>query len=363
MSDKGSKSVQNKSLNTALKWGVIVLTALVLEVAAIFSAVKITEMRGKADSTKLQNIYDKISSLQMQINVLEKLPASISAISQQVGADAQGLNTLFQDFNLLKEETGDNKVPEMIKQMAEINHRIEVLEENSRGEALILNLALIIKENVLYQRSFVQEADLLTQLSQNHEDIKPYADTINGYRNQKIQNNLQLAQQYTTLSQSFTFTDGQEASSETEEQGAVAKGVKMLKNTVANINFDRVVVLKKDKLTKQQKELIEKLDELVANYNYKEALEVIKGHPELKSTNSEAFARWQQEIADKLNIEDALNALIIRQLGALREDIKENKLQKNITQQKEINENPQPAINEPTSEETVEILIEETTND
>ena len=351
MSEKGSKSAQNNSLNNVLKWSLIVLSALVLEAAAILSAVKITESRGKADVTKLQNIFDRLSSQQMQINALEKMPAAISSISQQLNANAQNLNSLAEDFNYLNGKV--NEIPGVLNKVAEFNHRLDVIEETSRGETLILNLALIIKENVLYQRTFTPEADLLNKLSQNIEEIKPYVAVIDGYKNKQIQNNLQLARQYADFAQSFIFSNEKETPAEEKNEGTVAKGVQMLKNTVANINFDKVVVLKKDKLTKQQKELIEKLDNLVANYNFKDALDIMAQHPELKNTNGEAFAAWQQDVTNKLNIEKALNALITKQLSGLRQDIKENKIEKNIIPEKEIDE----------PKEIQENIVEETTND
>lgn len=359
MSDKDVKSGQNKEENSILKWSLVILVVLVLEATAIVSSVKITEMQGKADASKLQNIYDKLSSQQMQMNVLEKMPTVISSINQKLNSDAQNLDALIEEFNQLKEEVGNKQVPDLVKKITEIEHSIEIIEENSRGEALVLNLALIIKENILYQRPFVQEAELLNQLSQNNEEIKLYASIIDNYKNQQIQNDYELAQEYMKLSQSFVFAKEQEKE-DAKTQSTMAKGVKMLKDTMANINFDKVIVLKKDKLTKQQTDLIEKLDALIANYKYQEALEVIKEHTELKNINTEAFNLWQKKVMDKLSIEEALNNLITAQLSAFRQDIKEDKLKENMIVQKE-NNDIQPEISEP--EEIPEAEIEEVTND
>lgn len=362
MSDKGSKSVQNKSLNSILRWSLVVLCALVLEAAAIFSAVKITELRGKTEVNNGQKVFDKLSSQQMQINALEKMPTAIAALAQQIDSNTHNINTLAENFDKLNEETGNNKVPYMVEKVADLNHRIEIMEENANGEALILNLALFIKENILYQRPFAKEAELLSEISRNMPELKPYVDILDNYKNQTIKNKYELAQQYENLAQTFIFTSKQAQPEEPEKQSAVAKGVKMLKGTVANLNFDKVVVFKKDKLTEQQKALVVQLNDLVNNYNFKEALNVIAQHQELRTTDENAFVNWQKDVEDMLNAENAISEIVNKQLRSLRQDVENDKVLILVTEEiKDENDDTQVPVSE--SVETNEPLIEETAND
>ena len=73
-----------------------------------------------------------------------------------------------------------------------------------------------------------------------------------------IADNSELVRQFSEIIKDFKFNNT-ESQQVPQQETAVSKGVKILKNTVLRINFDKVVVLKKERKTDHQKEILSNL--------------------------------------------------------------------------------------------------------
>ncbi len=323
MSEKTVKVKQKSGFRSFFKWGVIVVIVLLLEVGTIFAAVKIIESRGKNDTIKMQNTLAQISEQNIRLNALEKLPSAISTNTEQLAATTHAVNLLSENFNRLKAEVGDNKVLHLKTQLDALNHQVESLEELKNQESLILSLALMIKENALYHRKFSREADILTQLGQNNDLISADIEVINRYKEDFIADNNELSKQYQQVIENLSFSNKDEEPKSENKNTAVSKGVKMIKDTISGMHFDKVVVLKKEKRTEQQKNLLEQLTKFVASYNYAKALNYIDSNEELKNINNQGFKTWQEAVQKKEAFDNAVSHIIAAQLSALRQDIKD----------------------------------------
>ena len=105
---------------------------------------------------------------------------------------------------------------------------------------------------------------------------------------------------------------------DTTEDGAVAKSIKMIKDTVAGINFDKVVILKKDKKTNEQKALIAKLSELVNSYNFSSAINLIQTNTQFNNIKNIEFAKWQNDVQKNILFNEAISHIIASELSAIR---------------------------------------------
>ena len=355
MSDKVVKNAEKKSLSKAVKWSLGVLAILVIVAGTIVASVKVTEIRGQADIAQLQNILEKISMQNARIDALEKLPSAVSTTSKQLEAASHGLNTLSDNFERLNEEAGHNKVPALVEQTSGLSHRIEALEETQSNELLILSLALMIKENALYHQNFVQEAEILAKLAQNTPSIHTDVETINLYKNETIADNMQLATQFFDIIKDFNFNTQSNTASENAEDDLVSKGIKVIKKTVSGMRFDRVIVLKKEKKTDEQKKLLADLTKAVRSYNYPAVLDIINTHPELNAAENQDFSAWQEKVKIKLSFDKAVSHLITEQLSALREDVKNDTIK--IPAQQSPLESDSPAQNETSSIPEAEEIV------
>ncbi len=149
MSDKAVDSVKKKKFTSILKWSAALLAVAILETGGIAAAVKISESKNAEQANRLQAALNQLTTQQGQINNLEQLPQSISASKQQIAANAGMLNLLSESLTTLKAEVGNKKIDLINQKMETLNHRMESVEETKNQEALILSLALIIKENAL----------------------------------------------------------------------------------------------------------------------------------------------------------------------------------------------------------------------
>ena len=147
--------------------------------------------------------------------------------------------------------------------------------------------------------------------------------------------------------ENLSFSNKEEEPKPEGKNTAVSKGVKMIKDTISGIHFDRVVVLKKEKRTEQQKNLLEQLTKLVNSYNYAKALNYINSNEELKNINNQDFKVWQEAVQKKEAFDNAVSHIIAAQLSALRQDIKDGVI------------SSQPPLNE----ENTSVVTEEKVND
>lgn len=333
MSDKAVKETKNKPVSGGVKWLLGLVTGMIAISGTIVASVKITEMRGQADTAKLQNIFERLAIQNARIDALEELPAAIATTTRQLEAVSYGVNTLSDGFNRLNEEAGQNKVPNLVKKAEETNHRLKSLEEMQNNEALILSTALLIKENALYHLSFAHEASILSELAKGEDSISKNVEIINRYKNQNIADNGELVAQYKEAMAHFSFGNNEKETNDATDENMMVKGAKMLKNTVLGINFDRVVVLKKEKQTAEQKKLLAELDGAVAAYNFKKALDIITTHKELTAVENKGLKEWQENVRAKLDFDAALSHLISEQLSAFRQDVKKGEVKQPKKQQ------------------------------
>lgn len=328
MSEAKEKNItQKKPRFKVLKWAGIVLGVALLEIGAVVASVKIIEFQNKKEQSRLENISEQLATQNNRLAVLEKLPASVSANSTQISSNFNTLTNLLQELNQLKDEVGNNKLETINQKISSVSSRIESLEESKSLEALVLSLALIIKENALYHRPFAKEAEILTDLTQGNMSASVDVEIINRFKDTSVADNYELAAQFMKFKDDLSFASkdsSSEKNTENTEKSTVSKSIELIKDTVAGINFDKVVVLKKDKKTDEQKLLLVMLDNLVQSHNFTDALKYIQDNSEFADISTPAFHTWQQKVKEKLEFDTAVSKLIASQLNSLRQEISEN---------------------------------------
>lgn len=329
MSEKAAQSTAKKRFSKVLKWSAAILGVAVLECAGIAAAVKITESRNIDNTNQLQTILQRLQKQEAQINDFGKLPPAIYANAEKIASNTGMVNLLAEGLNALKDEVGNKKLELLNMQISKLNHRMETVEESKSQEALVLSLALLIKENALYNRSYENEATILAELAQGQQKIEASVQDITSLKDTKILSDNQLIEQYKKLSENLNLAVHSEDSTteDKENRGAVAKSIEMIKDTVAGINFDKVVVLKKEKKTNEQQLLINTLTELVDTHNFSDAMEFIEQnraafHEEL---NPE-FTVWVERVKQKVMFDKAVSQIIAEELSAIRKDFAEKAL-------------------------------------
>lgn len=328
MSEKKSDSVKKKSSFKVLKLGLYVVLIIILVSGTIFAAVKIAGLQNLDDTSKLDRFTKQITEQNKRLTELEHLSASVSTNTQQLASTAHALSVLSERFNQLYEEVGNNKIEQMRDNLLKFDRRITGLEELKSTEALILSVALLIKENVIYHRPFVEEANILAELNQQNEKNLPEINVIEQYKNTNLMDNEQLAQRFSQIMDDFSFS--QQNENEQEKESTFSKSIKMIKDTVSGMHFDRVVVLKKEKKTEHQKQLLKTLSDMVKTYDYSNALNFIAQNSEFTTVDNKDFTTWQNAVKDKLIFDAAISKLIANQLKVLREDIKNTDLKVHI---------------------------------
>ena len=253
---------------------------------------------------------------------LQNLPAAISANAQKIAENAGLLQLYNENFLALKDEVGNKKVEILNQQFSNLNHRLESLEETKSTDALILSAVLLIKENALYNKNFAAEADILAQLAQGQDNIASAVQTIVSLKSLPIASNDELIKNYQQIAEEFTFAVSNEQLQENKEadDNAVTKSIALIKDTVAGINFDKVVVLKKDKRTDAQKQLMEQLASLVENHDFKNAVKFIRETPEFQKTQNPELTHWIEQAERRISFDEAVSYIIAAELNAIRQD-------------------------------------------
>lgn len=320
MSNKSVVSKEKKPMSTALKGSLIALAVIGLEAGAIGAAVTLTEYRQRNSAPEYKLIQDKLASQTARLAELEKLPLALSTASQYISANSNAINLISDSLNALKEEVGNNQIRTIYERLDSTGHRIKTLEELQNKEALILSLALIIKENALYHRPFAEEADILGDLGEDMPQIKSDIATLSEYKTQEIADNETLAKTYQQISQNFTF--GTDITPEPKEVSSLEKGLNLIKDSVSHIKLDRVIVLKKQKKTDEQVKILNTLSTLVKEYKFAEALQYIKDNAEFSKITTPAFNQWQKDVNASLKFNQAITHIMQEQLNSFRQDIK-----------------------------------------
>ena len=325
MSEKPVQAVEKKSFSTVLKWSAILAGIAVLEVAGVVAAVKIVELKNAENTNQFNVLENKLQAQGFQISNLEKLPTSITANAGQIAENTGNLKLLTEEFNALKEEVGNKKLELLNLQMSKLDHRMETIEETKSQEALVLSLALMIKENALYHRDFAKEAEILAELSEGQTAIEESIRNIISLKSTLIPSDSQLMAEYKDAIEDFVFATPQEqteADAQNENRGAVARSIEMIKDTVAGINFDKVVVMKKEKKSDEQQLLLNTLDNLVLANNFNDTIAFIEqNQASLPLELNPKFASWFKKIKQKVMFDSAISNIIAAELSAIRQDI------------------------------------------
>lgn len=323
MSEKTAQPAQKKGFLKGLKWSAVIFGVAALECAGIAAAVKITESRNMDKVNQYQSVLQQMQKQGLQIADLEKLSSAVSANAEKIAATNGMTNLLAEGLSALKDEVGNKKLEVLNLQMSKLEHRMESVEESKSQEALVLSLALMIKENVLYNRGYAQEADILAELAQGQTQIETAVQEIVSLKGEPVLNDGQLIEQYKKIAENLIFatpTDDQAAENQ-ENRSAVAKSIEMIKDTVAGINFDKVVVLKKEKKTNEQQLLINTLAELVNAHNFDDALEFInRNRAAFNEEQNPEFSAWAKTVKKKAIFDKAISKIIAEELSAIRKD-------------------------------------------
>ena len=323
MSEKSEKTVQKyakKRPSKALLLTSVALSIAVLEALAIGGAVLITESRNKGQTLQLDQLTSQISRQQEEIRNLQLLPNAIRNNAQKIAENAGNLQLYAENFNNLKNEVGNRKVDILYQQLAQVSQRTEALEEAKSVESLILSAALLIKENALYQRDFSQEADVLVQLSNGQENILSSVQTIQALKKQYIASDEQLIEQFNTIAKNFSFANTSQNNADKEES-AISKSISLIKDTVSGLNFDKIVVVKKQNRTAAQEQLIAQLATLVNQHNFTGALDFIRSHQDFSLLETQDLSKWQADVERRISFDSAISQIISAELSSIRQSL------------------------------------------
>ncbi|MBR2274432.1 MAG: hypothetical protein IJ864_06385 [Alphaproteobacteria bacterium] len=320
MSEKAVKVKQNKPLSKKMKWFWLVLLVIVLEFGAIAAAVKISDLRTKSEG-KYKNLALQVSEQNSRLETLENLPALVSNNAQKISATTHTINALSENLQNLTAEVGGNKFEQIAQKIAVVAHQVDALEELKNNDVLALCVALIIKENALYHRPFAQEISILAELSHSDQEIAKDIETLKLYQNKTLEDNNELTGQFAQIADNFNFKKAQK----TEQENTVSRSIKLIKETVAGMHFDKVVVLKKERKTDREKLLLSTLNDLVNSYNYSDALDFIAQNSEFSGVENKEFSAWQEKLKQRIAFDDAISNIVAHQLKAMRQDLKEQK--------------------------------------
>ncbi|MBR5154676.1 MAG: hypothetical protein IKW58_03015 [Alphaproteobacteria bacterium] len=324
MSDKITKQDKNNIKHNIFKWSLYVIAVIVLEGIAIGTSFLINESKTKENSTQLDNLFSTLKAQQSRINSLEELPTRLTRMSSLIAENNGSIKLVEENFNSLKQEVGNKKLDILNEKISNFSHRIETLEESKNKESLILSVALIIKENALYGRDFSFEINVLNNMAQGQENIKEYIEKLFTYKNKPILDNNTLANRFYEIEKNFSFEKPEQPKIVEDRKDTVSKSIRMIKETVASINLDKVVVLKKDNKTAEQKELLSQLKTYVNAYQFGQALELIDNNSIFFNSQDKTFNTWYEDLKEKVQFELLISRIVVSELSAIREEIKTN---------------------------------------
>lgn len=326
MSEQAVKTEPKKLKSKVFKWTSAIVVVSILEFGAIYGSVRISELKNIGYYNTIIALSERVYKQEEKLNLLPDILDKIAANTQRIDKNTGLLQLYNENFLALKDEVGNKKVEVLNQQFSNLNHRLESLEETKSTDALILSAVLLIKENALYNRSFAAEADILAQLAQGQDNIASAVQTIVSLKGLPIASNDELIKNYQQIAEGFTFAAPNEQLQENKEAGdnAVAKSIALIKDTVAGINFDKVVVLKKDKRTDAQKQSMERLTSLVENHDFKNAVKFIRETPEFQKTQNQELTHWAEQAERRISFDEAVSYIIAAELNAIRQDFNHN---------------------------------------
>lgn len=332
MSEKATKSCEKNSKSSTFKWLKNFLIVIILEVLAIAVAVFISESRNHNQTVLLSKLKTELQTQDSRISTLESLPNTISHASSLISENSGNIKFLNESLNNLKEEVGNRKIDILNEQLLNISRRMESVEENKNREALALSIALLIKENALYGRNFQYEAKILKEITKDQEELNKDVETIESLNNTLVLTNDVLIKNFLSIMEDFDFEKKQDIIPNTSDESTINKGIKKIKDTVSNINFDKIVVVKKDNKTPEQKLLLKTLTDLVTNHQFVKAVSYINDNPVFFNPENKDFKIWLNNLNNKILFDEAISKIITSELNLLREDIKNQTLDISSTQ-------------------------------
>ena len=321
MSKKQASTSSETSKPKILKWFLYALIVIFLELLAIFGAVFINESKNHSQTQDIVDVQNSIKKHTLQIASLEELPLNIRQLSSDLQENKGNLILFQQNLENLKEEVGNKKIDIILQQLANISRRMETVEENKSNESLILSVALLIKENALYGRNFAYEVNILEEMASAQDFLKEDILTLNNLSSQPILSDDILTQQIILIADDFNFEKPSKNQPTTEEKSVVSKGLKKIKNTVANMNFDKVVVMKKNTNTPEQKALLSTLLDLIKTHQFVNASSLIENNPQFADAENKEFNNWFINLKNKISFDEAISKIISSELNILRETL------------------------------------------
>ena len=222
----------------------------------------------------------------------------------------------------LKEEVGNKKIDIITEKLVNISHRMESVEENKNIESLILSIALLIKENAMYGRNFSYEVSILEEMAKGQNNISNEINVLKDLANHPILSDNLLTEQIVLIADSFDFEKPIKKQTQSKDnKNVVSKSLNKIKDTVANINFDKVVIMKKNNNTPEQKLLLSTLLDLMHTHQFTKASLLVESNPQFTNAENKNFNNWLINLKNKISFDEAISKIISSELNLLRETI------------------------------------------
>ena len=95
----------------------------------------------------------------------------------------------------------------------------------------------------------------------------------------------------------------------------------MIKDTVSGLNFDKIVVVKKQNRTAAQEQLIAQLATLVNQHNFTGALDFIRSHQDFSLLETQDLSKWQADVERRISFDSAISQIISAELSSIRQSL------------------------------------------
>ena len=316
---KNIEETKEKTTNSKkLVWFFVVLGTIVLDAIAVFLAIFITESRLDTKIGNIAVLEKNVASIEHEVT---KTPQLISDVNVRIAENNGNIALLKEKLNLLTQEVGNNKLETLSLRLSSYANRLEVLEETKNQEALILSIALLIKENALYGRKFDTEVLALKEMAKNQQNIDKDINIIEAYNDSIVPTDNVLIKQYFEIMKDFDFEKKETLNTETTDQGMVKKSINKIKETVANINFDKVVIVKKDNKTVEQKQLLNTLNSLVEQNLFSKVVDFVNQNIQFANAENNLFNEWVKNVEKRVAFDNAISNIVSMELKAIRDNL------------------------------------------
>ena len=320
-----SKNIEAPTLksNSSKKaiWFLVALCIVVLDAIAVLVALFLTESKINEKIGSISTLENKVSYIEKETH---KTPQIIANLNSHINQNAGNINLLTEKFNNLNNEVGHNKFEVLSLRVNSYVNRLEELEETKNKEALVLSIALLIKENALYGRNFETEVNALKEIAYEQTELNNDIEAIQGLKDRIIPTDDTLLAQYHSIIDNFDFEKKETNNTNEQNQNMVSKSINKIKETVASINFDKVVIVKKDSKTEEQKQLIKDLTSLINQHMFSKAFDFVQKHPQFANAQDIDFDNWLRDVELRVMFDKAVSNIISNQLKAIRNNLYNN---------------------------------------